>query len=86
MVDKKINTKIKKNKKNKSTFTLCLAPATEMLESITNNLPNQINSFINDVNSQTKYIVSKLVAKRAIGIGFLINEEERVRGKKFNVF
>jgi predicted nuclease of restriction endonuclease-like (RecB) superfamily len=57
-----------------------------VLGSITDGLPDRINSFINDVASQTKHIVSKLIVKRAIGIGFLINEEERVRGEKFNLF
>ena len=86
MPNKKFDTEKNKIKNDKLKQTLCLTSTKAMLESTINRLPNRINSFINDVDSQTKYIISKIVVKRAMGIGFLINQEEKIRGKEFSVF
>ena len=87
MLTKKFNNiETKKKQNDKFRYPLCFTPTITMLESTANQLSNRINSFINDIESQTKYIISKLIVKRAIGIGFLINAEEQRRGQKFNVF
>ena len=49
-------------------------------------LANQINSFVDYINNQTRLIVSKIKVQRAVFIGFLIHQEELKRGEKFNTF
>jgi predicted nuclease of restriction endonuclease-like (RecB) superfamily len=49
-------------------------------------LANRINDCVSYLNSQTRYILSKILVQRAILVGFLINQEELLRGEKFNTF
>ena len=46
----------------------------------------QINEFINYINNQTRYLLSRIKVEESIFIGFLINQEELKRDKKFNLF
>jgi len=85
----KIN-KIKKN--NKLKLTLYFASIVRLMSTkkkdilVNSRLPEQIYNFVNYLDNQTEYIVSKMAVKRAIFIGFLINQEELLRGEAFSIF
>ena len=49
-------------------------------------MATEINKFSRYINSQTRYIISRIKVESAIFVGFLINKEELKRNEKFSVF
>ena len=90
MINRITMTHIKKNYKLKLTFNfasivrLMSTKKKDLL--IHSRLPEKIYNFVNYLENQTEYIVSKMAVKRAIFIGFLINQEEFLRGEAFSIF